>query len=449
MSSEKRKISVASRAVGSSRHGAFVRELRRAERGSRNWHRHKTGLFVLALVERVWQSRRTPIACTHRFLKARRAVAAVEPAATRDVLDAILDAIVDGVAPQPAVLVTLTRYAKRLEREGRHALAADVYRLIIDGARDAGITDVLPQSYRRLGRCLRELGDWTTALAMYDAGLAVAGLNGDSVGMLWIQVARTNLLRAQGKPGEARAVLDAAISQVGWCMRGDLLANAMHERALLAHDAGDFVGALADFRSALQASEDRDHRFRLLNDLGHASTAAGQIALGRQAHLVVFLTGRERYTRWVAIINLMHIAVLEHDIDVFEQYRMELLQAPMAARLRVDYNFQVGDGYAEFGEPAKARESWARAEQVAIRFDLEAAAGEAAQSIRTGIGRSSALTAAPIDGLQPIVAELAELVRSLMPRSVAHALTAGHESASRAPLRQKLRRGRPPRLDGG
>jgi tetratricopeptide (TPR) repeat protein len=394
-------------AIRHSRCRGFIDALVRTEEGSRHWHRHIAGLNVLTLVDQAWHSRRRPASDTVRFIRVRRLVTAVEPATTRQLLDDILDVIVAGAAPDETVIEALTAYAIRLEREGWLDLARDVHQLIVDAARDSQLTSLLPQAYRRLGSCQRELGEWAAALRMYARATSAARRIGDIVAEQWVELARANLLRAQGRLDEARTTLDSVLARAKeWPDQSELLAKASHDRGTVAHLQNDGASALRYFASALQTWDDPDHIIRVMNDVGRTATAAGLRSLGRAAHLAVYKFTRDRYMRWTAVINMMYLAVVEGNRELFEQYRLELLRAPIGTQLLIAYHFQVGDGYARFGEPRLAQESWARVEQLGIRYGLKVVADEAADVRRAGVGRPDPLPLTMTDELRALEAEL-------------------------------------------
>jgi hypothetical protein len=144
---------------------------------------------------------------------------------------------------------------------------------------------------------------------------------------------------------------------------------------------------------------------------------------------------------WAAGINLIALAVDLDNAMAFDQYRLSLERAPMAARLLVAYLLEVGDGCRHFNRPADAQAAYQRAARLAWQKGMTRQYEEA----------NVALNGYPIQRIPDAdrwaelpdrVQELAREVRAL--RESPNLLSAREGAAPQGrQLRTHLTRGRP------
>jgi len=90
----------------------------------------------------------------------------------------------------------------------------------------------------------------------------------------------------------------------------------------------------------------------------------------RRAYLVVEVTAEDRALRWIATLNLMHLARLDGAETVFERYRQTMSSEPLPPRLAVEYQIILGEGFGRFGRSQQARQAFDRAVVLAERHQL-------------------------------------------------------------------------------
>ena len=359
----------------------FTTAFASARRGSRTWLRLRAGILVLDVADRRLRSTRAKAATIDRYVTLRRAVDAVAPTGLREALDGVIECLVRH-APIKAILMSLATYAERLNRGGWFMLGAAVYRLIIERATNSGLVDCLPRWYEDLGFSLREAGDGERAEAAYRRGLEIADGMGDDVAAVRLRIARANRYRISDRLGDAQTLAEDALQRAHALGRYDLMARAYHEAGVIAHAMQKPRDALALYAQALRAygysdGEYRNGRDRLLVDIARALAAVRLRAIARAACGVIYLTARERYTRWVAAINMLDIAADEELEWLFDQYRLALARSPMPGRLLAFYHFNVGCGCQRFGRHEAARTSLETAARMAIRLGLSSLGSQA------------------------------------------------------------------------
>jgi len=437
-------------AMYTSTHEAFVAALRRAVPQSPAWRRTRAGLCVLTLVDSRWIPSHDARPSSHDYIAVRRAVAEVRPAATRLALTRVLDHLIPGAAPHRVVLTSLSAYGERLEQTGEHRLASDVYRVIIDAARqldDTRLQSLLPYAYLRLGTCYRQLTLKEDAMDAYETGLVAATQSGDQFNELRIRAAQATAHCREGRYPEAEQILDEVLVQAQSMDKENLIAMVAHDRGVARHGNGEFERAIEDYSLALHTYTDSTARSRLLNDIGRALLRLGFEDAAREACLVSYLTGRARGEggRWAAAINLIAIASATRNEAMFEQYCLVVEDAPLEAQLLTDFLLEMADGCVVFGDLARAKAAYERASIVAARHKL---AGDAAE--RAAAGLAGHRPASPLPKDMPVAAarttELIHTIRSMrsLPRLLGATL-ANADVSDRAAMRTTLTRGRRPR----
>ncbi len=308
------------------------------------------------------------------------------PAGTpvRALLLSILEAMSSKTCAGPAAVAPrLMAYARGLQFDAKWALAADVYGTVISHADTETDPDLVISAHMQLGACLRVLARWEEAVRSYTiAGLVAEGI-GDLMGVLKARVAEANVAMARGNLPKAEDILDATIASAGSSNElVEVRAIALQDRGIVARQRGDFDCAINYTYAALQSFEDQVAKDRALADLAAIFYDIGLLSAARDANLMLAATAQERYTRWVAVINLLEIAAFDGREPVFEQYRRELGEAELPPILSAYYNLYVGQGYRMLGNPDQARTALERAMEVATRHDVNEVIIKAEQSLQ-------------------------------------------------------------------
>ncbi|MGH7718884.1 MAG: hypothetical protein ACREON_08600, partial [Gemmatimonadaceae bacterium] len=162
----------------------------------------------------------------------------------------------------------------------------------------------------------------------------------------------------------------------------EVRAVALHDRATVAHQRRQYDLAIQLGYEALKWFRDPRSRDRVLGDVAGSFSEIGLRDAARDAYLILAGTAQEQYTRWQATINLMEIAALDGSEPVFEQYRRELVDAPLPAGLAVYYHLYVGRGYRTFRNVDAARAALDRSIQIASENHLNQPLIEAEQTLQ-------------------------------------------------------------------
>jgi tetratricopeptide (TPR) repeat protein len=222
----------------------------------------------------------------------------------------------------------------------------------------------------QLGACMRVLAQWSEARGAYAAAAEVAAFMGDVANVLKARIAEANVIMARGNLPSAEKVLDSVIESAQESGLTEIRAYALQDRGVVARKRGDFDAAVGYAYEALSTYEGQIAKDRALSDLAATFFDMGLRDAARDANLMLAATAQEQHTRWVAMINLLEIAARDHRQPVFEQYRRELLAAPLPATLASYYQYYAGEGYAVFGCPEQAKVSFERAMSLASQHQI-------------------------------------------------------------------------------
>ena len=362
----------------------------------------------------------------------RHAIAAARPKATKALLEGVIELALESTEEKQDALKALGKYADRLAYESEFALAAHVYEVQINAARDANFMWLLPAAYQHLASCQREMNDLLRALETYNIGETLATEYGDEETAIRILIGRANLLRVSKRFNEARSDLGSALQRARAVGEPDLIGRASHELGIAMYRLGKYVEALTHYAEALRAFVHPPERHRLLNDIGRALGALGVLDAARDAHLAVYSAKSELYVRQAAAINLMALAHETRDRVGFDLYRA-VPRARMPLRFLLAYFFELGDGAIAFGLRLEARDAFEHAARVATRLgdkDDEKKARQAMVTLRARLPRKSA---PPVD-FPAVVHELLATLNTLklMPDMRAQSVHAEGEKRGRS-----------------
>ncbi len=337
--------------------------------------------MVLRLVDRwVWRHVRERAPTFREFVTVRRAIARVAPGPLKSALEQLASAIAvfSGARAAP-VNDCLMAYAQVLQDGARWSLAADVYDTVILNARSASDSRALPVCAVRAGYCLRMMGRVDDAERVYRLGLDIATELGDGESKLLSRVGMAAVRAQRGALVEAEALLDEVLSEA---TRGE--PNAAAVRAVALHDRGgvaimrqEYEKAVLLLYEAFALYADVPNRDRALNDLATALSGLGLRGAARDAYFVIHSTSHQRDLRWWAGLNLMRLAVLEHNEHEFEQFEQALQAESLTGTHAAHYALFAGEGHARFGRPERARRAFSRAAELAREFGLASVAAGA------------------------------------------------------------------------
>ena len=157
--------------------------------------------------------------------------------------------------------------------------------------------------------------------------------------------------------------------------------KALHDRARVAGEAGEYPSALRFAYAALQLCEEPRERDRILGDVAHALTLVGEHDAARDGSLILAATAQEQDVRWMATIHLMELAALEGRAPEFDSYRDRLASEPLTPAVEAWYQRCVGVGCASFGNPEEARAAFVRMRTISEQHRLARLLIEADESL--------------------------------------------------------------------
>jgi tetratricopeptide (TPR) repeat protein len=371
------------------RHLPFFEEISRHEESEAEWKAATAGLVVLRLVD-AWMEEGVQVIRGDDWTirSVRTAVSEVDVHGNlRAILSVILDVMENGVGVGMNLLAPrLMAYGQFLEYEARWALAEDVYATIIAHTDPVQEADAATRAHLRRGFCLRHVGDLVESMAAYRSAGRIAETADDMEGVLRARVgeAKTNLVR--GNLPLAESMLDETIGQAA---RHNLLAvrsMALHDRAAVAGERGDYELAVKLAYEALESTQSPRDRDRILGDIANAFYRLGVRSAARDAFVILAATAQEQYPRWQATLHLMDVAAGDGDEMLFEHYRRTLDVSQLPPSLAVQYWIESGKGSDRFGRVDDARAFLDRAIAVAEEHALNQYVFDAEQ-VMVGLGR--------------------------------------------------------------
>jgi tetratricopeptide (TPR) repeat protein len=340
---------------------------------SARWRQLSAGLLVLRLFDSWLRhvSRGEAPVEPGRVAAVRTAVEAIDAGSTlRPVLLGLLEAMRSPGRRHDVVRGHLLAYAKRLQFDAWWRPAADVYRTFVESrdAHDMGVE--AKEAAFQCGYCYRMAGDIDEASTAYDLGEAIATAARDTFGMLRARVCQAKLTAHRGNLPKAEAELDDVIraAEAAECRRA--LSLALTDRMAVAGQRGDFEAAAVFGYRALGQCDDSLAREAILSDIATALGDAGHREAARDAHLVLSETARDTRVRWLAVGNLLVLAVEENDELSFERYRRRLEDAPLPTDLRARCQLAIGDGHRQFGNLDQAARAYATALEIAEQHSV-------------------------------------------------------------------------------
>lgn len=403
-------------------HLAFFEALASAEEFTPEWRSVAAGLATLRLVDR-WLGEGARATHTDRWslLAVRRAIdkmAEEEP--PRLILSGILELVESSEAEDMDLLAPrLLAYGHALDLQARFPLAVDVFQTIVHHAQPEHHADVATDANMRLGFCLRMLGRLDDAAEAYAAAGRLAAAMGDTARMLRVRVADGKLALARGNLPLAAAILDETVEAAqADAALSELQATALHDRAAVAFAAGEHEAAVHFAFAALGGTIRPAARDRVLADLATMLIQLGARDAARDALVVLAEGAQEQYTRWMARINLLELAVVEGAELVFEQHRRALRGAALPVELAANYHLHVGFGYHAFGRQRAAANELRNARLLASSHSLHQLAFQAERALelleRPGAHGGGYLAAAlyperPPSSIQPVTSAIREL----------------------------------------
>ncbi len=341
------------------RHLAFFRAASAEVEGSNEYRTLLAGLLVLRLLDK------RP-ARASELLPVRHAVDAIDDGPVRRILSDLIDAVrlfVEGAVDTR--MPKLIAYAQLLESDSQWDPAADAFLTAIELATTD--RELVPLCYQRASICVRRLGFLDRAADLLHKGQEVAAQNNDQFWLLKLETSVSKLTLHRGDQPGAERIIERVIADAEAAGFKSIVAEAWHDRGLVAYERNQDGLAVEYYYAALKAYADPTSKLRAMHDLALALSDMGHLEYARTVLSAVYNSSHsDREMRDLATLNLMRVAVLAGEELKFDQHRRELAGHRLAAgRHQAHYHMFVGQGYLKFGQMAKARQEFAEAMIVA------------------------------------------------------------------------------------
>ncbi|HSC33036.1 MAG TPA: hypothetical protein VLD17_14990, partial [Gemmatimonadaceae bacterium] len=228
-------------------HYAFFEALARCENEScAEWRTTSAGLLTLRLFDDWVMEGGSAVSLDSWGLRCvRESISAIDSGSS---VRALLTSLVDSMqlarhARVAVVAPRLMAYARALQFDAKWALAADVYRAVLQNAEPAADTDVVIAANMQLGACMRVLAQWSEARGAYAAAAEVAAFTGDVASVLKARIAEANVMMARGNLPAAEKILDSVIESADESGLTEIRAFALQDRGAVARQRGDIERA--------------------------------------------------------------------------------------------------------------------------------------------------------------------------------------------------------------
>jgi tetratricopeptide (TPR) repeat protein len=341
------------------RHQVYFDTLGTMKEDSASWRSVFAGLSVLRLVDSYADSGASidPAnwAQLHSVRSAIEAVSEGDP--VRGVLSTVLEQAAKRMLIDDVVCASILDYGRTLDYEASWALAIDVFSSVAKLARPERNARLAVEANVLVGGSARRNGDWDTSARAYSQAAFIADTLGDREGVLTVQVGIANTYIAKGNLPQAQTILDDVIVQARDQHLSEVQGIALHSRAALASHRGEYAEGVKLAYEALGHSRKPASKDMVLEDIGAMFTSLGMHDPARDAHLILASTAQTKFVRWSATLNLMELAGMDGQEEVFDGYARELAREPLNPWVRSHYLLFLGEGFARFGRYEAAEDA--------------------------------------------------------------------------------------------
>lgn len=342
------------------------------------WQSALAGLAMLRLAQPALEKSPAPAPDWAAVFSARKAATRLaEGNPIRSCLVYLIDTIEAGALTRGEIGSGLISYARALNFEGSWALAMDVYATVAESVGPGVDPNVSIEANIGLGGMARRIGDWDKSATAYAHAAHMAQTIGDSAKMLTVEIGQANTALIRGNLPAAQTQLDSVIGEARTKQLRDVLGLALHSRSSVAHARGDYADAIRLAYESLDYTTNMSARDVVLADLAASFGGLGMHDAARDGYLVVAATSQYQWVRWQATLNLMELAALDGLEKVFDDYAVEMSDAPLDPRLRAHYLLYLGTGQLKLGRVDCGKATLDEAAEFASRHQLNQVAYEA------------------------------------------------------------------------
>jgi len=345
------------------RHQSYFDTLGSMQEDSASWRAVFAGLSVLRLVDAYTDTGSSVDPANWAHLHSvRTAIEAVgEGDAVRGVLTNVLEEVTQRRAIDDTVCGSLLAYGRALDYAASWGLAIDVFSSVAKLTRPEKNAKLAVEAHVAVGGAARRNGDWDTSARAYSQAAYIADTLGDLQGVLTVQIGIANTYMAKGNLPQAQTILDDVLVQARDQELPQVQGYALHSRAALAAQKGDHSEGLKLAYEAFDLTTNPTDRDAVLDDIAGMFSLLGMRDSARDSHLIIAATSQSSVARAQATINLMELAGIDGQPEVFDAYARELAQARLSPWLRAHYLLMLGEGMNSFGRREASEEALAEA----------------------------------------------------------------------------------------
>jgi len=358
------------------KHHAFFEALGTTEEKTPEWQSVFAGLSLMRLIDRVAAGPDSIVVGPSDLDSSRASADAV---GTGNPLRAILLRVIGQLEQSLELSVTvaadLILYGRALDLEGRWPLAADVFQTVADVYSDRSHPRIVIEASTLLGAAARSSGDWDKSNRGYTRAEHLAERIGERGLALTAQIGLANSQMIRGNLPVAEQELDRIISESEAERLQSVLQIALHARASVAHQRGDYQRTIHLAYRSMELTTNSTARERLLTDIAAAYAELGMRETARSAYSIIAMTSPHQWLRCQSILNMMEIAVQEGDEAEFDNLSGQMEGSSLDPKLQAYTLYFRALGSRRFDRP-DARSLFDEAQSFAESHELNQLAFE-------------------------------------------------------------------------
>jgi tetratricopeptide (TPR) repeat protein len=271
----------------------------------------------------------------------------------------------------------VVNYAEMLYLQHEWMLAADVFRTFAGFASTESDCGLLPRAWHRVGMCESALSHFAEAEHALTIARDLAAQRDDTYTVLAAEhgLALTVARRGNFPDADVRfadIIRRCEMHLVAAPGVAAVLAKALQDAGGVALQLKDTDRAFALLGRALAHAPDVRDKERVLHDIGVVFLRLDIFDVARDTLQFVESHAQDETIRWVASLNLMHLATRQgSDID-FARHRRCVANIALPPRLSIDYHLYLGQEWERVGQPDRAQRAFQRAQDLGEQYGLNA-----------------------------------------------------------------------------
>jgi len=358
------------------KHHAFFEALGTTEEKTPEWQSVFAGLSLMRLIDRVAAGPDSIVVGPSDLDSSRASADAVGTGnPVRAILLRVIGQLEQSLELSVTVAADLILYGRALDLEGRWPLAADVFQTVADVYSDRSHPRIVIEASTLLGAAARSSGDWDKSNRGYTRAEHLAERIGERGLALTAQIGLANSQMIRGNLPVAEQELDRIISESEAERLQSVLQIALHARASVAHQRGDYQRTIHLAYRSMELTTNSTARERLLTDIAAAYAELGMRETARSAYSIIAMTSPHQWLRCQSILNMMEIAVQEGDEAEFDNLSGQMEGSSLDPKLQAYTLYFRALGSRRFDRP-DARSLFDEAQSFAESHELNQLAFE-------------------------------------------------------------------------